>query len=128
MIQGTSPAADFHPEQFSKSDYAQLLEVIEACDVGLCMLDAEMRVLAWNRRLADIVGKESAEVLGRPVEGEYAEEFSLAPVASSLTELLGSPVRLERHWEQGLQIDHDHVDRTRWRSWRGPSTPSPTSC
>ncbi|MEJ2590502.1 MAG: EAL domain-containing protein [Candidatus Thiodiazotropha sp.] len=69
MIQGTSPAADFHPEQFSKSDYAQLLEVIEACDVGLCMLDAEMRVLAWNRRLADIVGKESAEVLGLPVEG-----------------------------------------------------------
>lgn len=69
MMQGTSQAADFHPDQFSRSDYAQLLEVIEACDVGLCMLDTEMRVLAWNRRLAEIIGKESAEVLGRPVEG-----------------------------------------------------------
>nr|WP_300312153.1 phosphoglycerate kinase [Halomonas sp.] len=32
--------------------------------------------------------------LGRPTEGEPAEEFSLAPVADYLSELLGSPVRL----------------------------------
>lgn len=32
--------------------------------------------------------------LGRPTEGEPAEEFSLAPVAARLGELLGHPVRL----------------------------------
>ena len=32
--------------------------------------------------------------LGRPTEGEPAEEFSLAPVAEHLSELLGSPVKL----------------------------------
>ncbi len=32
--------------------------------------------------------------LGRPTEGEYAEEFSLAPVAEHLAGLLGQPVRL----------------------------------
>ena len=32
--------------------------------------------------------------LGRPEEGKFAEEFSLAPVATRLTELLGVPVPL----------------------------------
>ena len=32
--------------------------------------------------------------LGRPTEGEYAAEFSLAPVAEHLSGLLGQPVRL----------------------------------
>ncbi len=32
--------------------------------------------------------------LGRPTEGEYAEEFSLAPVAADLSEKLGKEVRL----------------------------------
>src|SRR5687768_11337008 len=36
--------------------------------------------------------------LGRPKEGEYDEEFSLAPVAARLSELLGRRVRLEKNW------------------------------
>ena len=32
--------------------------------------------------------------LGRPTEGEPEDQFSLAPVAAHLGELLGSPVRL----------------------------------
>ncbi len=36
--------------------------------------------------------------LGRPTEGEPAEEFSLAPVAEHLGELLGHPVRLVRDY------------------------------
>ena len=36
--------------------------------------------------------------LGRPEEGVYAEEFSLAPVASRLSELLGTPVLLKKDW------------------------------
>ena len=43
--------------------------------------------------------------LGRPVEGEYAEEFSLQPVADRLTELLGKPVRLVRDWLDGIELE-----------------------
>jgi phosphoglycerate kinase len=39
--------------------------------------------------------------LGRPEEGVYAEEFSLAPVASRLSELLGTPVPLKKDWLTG---------------------------
>jgi phosphoglycerate kinase len=39
--------------------------------------------------------------LGRPEEGVYAEEFSLAPVASRLSELLGTPVPLKKDWLSG---------------------------
>lgn len=39
--------------------------------------------------------------LGRPTEGEYAEEFSLAPVAAHLETLLGRPVKLIKDWLDG---------------------------
>ncbi len=43
--------------------------------------------------------------LGRPTEGEYKPEDSLAPVAQRLSELLRRPVRLVQHWvEQGVQV------------------------
>ncbi len=40
--------------------------------------------------------------LGRPEEGVYADEFSLAPVAQRLSELLGRPVPLKRDWLGGV--------------------------
>ena len=40
--------------------------------------------------------------LGRPEEGVFAEEFSLAPVAARLGELLGKPVPLVRDWLGGV--------------------------
>ncbi len=42
--------------------------------------------------------------LGRPEEGKYAEEFSLAPVAKRLTQLLGVPVALKRDWLNGVDV------------------------
>lgn len=39
--------------------------------------------------------------LGRPTEGEYEEQYSLAPVAAHLTGLLGSEVRLIKDWVDG---------------------------
>jgi phosphoglycerate kinase len=42
--------------------------------------------------------------LGRPEEGKYAEEFSLAPVAKRMTELLGVPVPLKRDWLDGVEV------------------------
>ena len=40
--------------------------------------------------------------LGRPTEGEYSDEFSLAPVARRLSELLQQNVRLEKDWLEGI--------------------------
>jgi phosphoglycerate kinase len=40
--------------------------------------------------------------LGRPEEGVYDEQFSLAPVAGRLSELLGKPVPLRKDWLNGV--------------------------
>ncbi len=47
--------------------------------------------------------------LGRPEEGVYAAEFSLAPVAARLTELLGVKVRLVKDWLDGVDIAEGEV-------------------
>ena len=48
--------------------------------------------------------------LGRPTEGEPAEEFSLAPVADHLGELLGRPVRLVADYlDGGLEVADGEV-------------------
>jgi phosphoglycerate kinase len=41
--------------------------------------------------------------LGRPTEGEYNQEFSMAPVAQHLGDLLGRTIRVEQSWANGLQ-------------------------
>ena len=48
--------------------------------------------------------------LGRPKEGEYDEKFSLAPVATCLSKLLGKEVPLIKNWINGVEFgDHDIV-------------------
>ncbi len=47
--------------------------------------------------------------LGRPEEGHFTEEFSLAPVAKRLTQLLGVPVALKRDWLGGAQAGTGEV-------------------
>jgi phosphoglycerate kinase len=47
--------------------------------------------------------------LGRPVEGQYAEEFSLAPVAKRLSQLLGVPVALKKDWLDGVEVGAGEV-------------------
>lgn len=42
--------------------------------------------------------------LGRPTEGAFRPEDSLAPVAERLAELLGRPVPLQRDWIDGVQV------------------------
>ena len=42
--------------------------------------------------------------LGRPKEGTWTEEDSLAPVAERLSVLLGVPVPLLRDWVEGVQV------------------------
>jgi len=40
--------------------------------------------------------------LGRPKEGQFEPQFSLAPVAARLSELLGRPVPLVKNWLDGV--------------------------
>ncbi len=47
--------------------------------------------------------------LGRPVEGEFDEGSSLKPVAEKLAHLLEKPVRLERNWLDGINIEVGEV-------------------
>ena len=47
--------------------------------------------------------------LGRPEEGVYDAEFSLAPVAARLSELLGVKVRLVRDWLDGVDCEPGQV-------------------
>ncbi|WP_323139938.1 phosphoglycerate kinase [Massilia phyllosphaerae] len=42
--------------------------------------------------------------LGRPTEGEFKPEDSLAPVATRLSELLGQPVELKQNWVDGVDV------------------------
>ena len=47
--------------------------------------------------------------LGRPEEGKYSEEFSLAPVAKRLAQLLGVPVALKKDWLGGVDVQPGEV-------------------
>jgi phosphoglycerate kinase len=47
--------------------------------------------------------------LGRPEEGKYAEEFSLAPVAKRLSQLLGVQVALKKDWLAGVDVHPGEV-------------------
>ncbi len=47
--------------------------------------------------------------LGRPKEGAFDPEASLAPVAAHLESLLGQPVRLVREWLDGVDVQPGEV-------------------
>jgi len=47
--------------------------------------------------------------LGRPEEGKFDEQFSLAPVAKRLAQLLGVPVALKKDWLGGVEVGPGEV-------------------
>lgn len=47
--------------------------------------------------------------LGRPVEGEFDQAFSLAPVGEHLSGLLGKPVTLVSDWRNGVDLAEGEV-------------------
>ncbi len=47
--------------------------------------------------------------LGRPTEGEYNEEFSLAPVAEHMGALLNKTVKLEKNWLDHINVNEGEV-------------------
>ena len=47
--------------------------------------------------------------LGRPVEGEFADEFSMQPVASHLSQLLSTKVDVINDWQNGINVGSSEV-------------------
>src|ERR1700678_922051 len=78
---------------------------------GLVSSDARIRA-ALPTIQAALTAKARVLVmshLGRPEEGKYAEEFSLAPVAKRLAQLLGVPVALKKDWLSGVDVHPGEV-------------------
>ena len=78
---------------------------------GVVTSDARIRASLPTIQAAKAAGARVLLMshLGRPEEGVYNEEHSLAPVASRLSELLGSKVRFERDWLGGVACEPGEV-------------------
>ena len=71
---------------------------------GVVSSDARIRAALPTLRSAMQQGAHVIVLshLGRPQEGKFESEFSLAPVAAKLTELLGKQVPLRKDWLGGV--------------------------
>ena len=78
---------------------------------GVVTSDARIRASLPTIRAAHAAGARVILMshLGRPEEGVPAEEFSLAPVAARLAELLGLKVRFEREWLDGVACEPGEI-------------------
>ncbi len=78
---------------------------------GAVSSDARIRAALPTIRAALTAGAHVLLMshLGRPQEGRFAEDFSLAPVAKRLTHLLGVPVELKRDWLDGVTVGAGEV-------------------
>ena len=72
---------------------------------GVVSSDARIRAALPTLRSAMQQGARVIVLshLGRPQEGKFESEFSLAPVAAKLTELLGKQVPLRKDWLSGVE-------------------------
>ena len=78
---------------------------------GVVTSDARIRASLPTIRAAHAAGARVILMshLGRPEEGVPAEEFSLAPVAARISELLGLKVRFEREWLDGVDCEPGEI-------------------
>jgi phosphoglycerate kinase len=78
---------------------------------GVVTSDARIRASLPTMKAAHAAGARVMLMshLGRPEEGVPAEEFSLAPVAARVSELLGLKVRFERDWLNGVACEPGEI-------------------
>lgn len=78
---------------------------------GLVSSDARIRAALPTIELALKAGAKVIVMshLGRPVEGEFADELSMQPVADHLGELLGRQVKVVKDWQHGIDISEGEL-------------------
>lgn len=78
---------------------------------GKVTSDARIRASLPTIKLAINAGAKVLLMshLGRPTEGEYEEQYSLAPVADHLSTLLNQEVRLIKDWHADLDLSDGEV-------------------
>lgn len=80
-------------------------------DAGRVTSDARLRAALPTIRMA--LERGAAVILlshlGRPVEGQYDEQYSLKPVAEHLSGLLDHPVTLQKDWLSGFDIQAGEI-------------------
>ncbi|MFD2229447.1 phosphoglycerate kinase [Alkalimarinus sediminis] len=78
---------------------------------GKVTSDARIRASLPTIKLAVEAGAKVMLMthLGRPTEGEFAEEFSLKPVAEHLSGLLGQDVAVVADWQKGVDLEDGQV-------------------
>jgi phosphoglycerate kinase len=78
---------------------------------GVVTSDARIRASLPTIQAAHAAGARVMLMshLGRPEEGVYDAEFSLAPVAARISELLGIRVRFERDWLGGVACEPGEI-------------------
>ena len=76
-------------------------------DAGNITEDTRIRASVPAIRAAAAAGAKVMVTshLGRPTEGAFKPEDSLAPVAARLSELLGQPVELKQNWVDGAGLE-----------------------
>lgn len=72
------------------------------------VITSDMRIQAAIPTIKQALDQNAAVIimshLGRPTEGVYDEQFSLAPVAKRLSELLDQEVPLVKDWLNGVEV------------------------
>jgi phosphoglycerate kinase len=78
---------------------------------GAVSSDARIRAALPTVRMALDAGARVMLMshLGRPTEGEFDQQYSLAPVADHLSWLLAQPVRLVDDWRSGVEVADGEV-------------------
>lgn len=76
-------------------------------------ISSDERIRAALETIRYALGENAALMVvshfGRPVEGHYDAEYSLAPVRDAMQKLLGSEVRLLKHWIDGVEIEPGEI-------------------
>lgn len=78
---------------------------------GKVTSDARIRAALPTIELARNAGAQVIVIshLGRPTEGEFADEFSMAPVANHLSDLLDVQVPVISDWKSGIELNNGDV-------------------
>ncbi len=78
---------------------------------GAVSNDARIRASLPTVKLALEMGAKVMLMshLGRPTEGQAEEQYSLAPVAGRMSELLGQKVTLQEQWLEGVELEAGDV-------------------